>query len=209
MRTRIVALACALELCATSVQAGSTKFTSKWAAPDARALNFQGQRVVAMVISKEESLRRGTEAMLAQQLNERGVQGIPAYSLVPTDELRDKDRARALIEGAGAVGIVSMRVVTREQEAAASVPGYWGGTYYGSFWGGYYGWGWGAIYDPGYISFDRIYSVETLIYDLRQDKLVWASMTQSKNPDTAEEIIKKVISMITDQMRKAGLIKKQ
>ena len=55
----------------------------------------------------------------------------------------------------------------------------WGG--YGGFYGGFYGYGWGAAYSPGYLRTDTIVHVETLVYDLNQNKLVWAGQSKTRN----------------------------
>jgi hypothetical protein len=53
-----IAAAAALSLAACA----STKFNSTWKAPDSQPLNFQGQKVAAVVISPHESTRLGAEA---------------------------------------------------------------------------------------------------------------------------------------------------
>jgi hypothetical protein len=186
----------------------STRFSSTWKAPEAQPLNFKGQKVAAVVISPDESTRLGAEGELARELTRRGVQGIPAYNLIPPNETRDKDRAKVLFTQAGVVGAVVMRAVGTEKEISSSPGGYhWNAPYYGSFWGtGYYGYGWGAVYDPGYLRTDTIISVETLIYDLKADKLVWAGMSQTTNPDRVDTLIKELVAAAADEMKKQGLI---
>lgn len=124
------AAALALAACA------STRFNSTWKAPGAQPLNFAGQKVAALVISSEEASRLGAEGELARELTARGVQGIPAFNLIPPNESRDKEKARALFTAAGIAGVVAMRVVGTQQEITSSPGmGYWGAPYYGSFWG--------------------------------------------------------------------------
>ena len=195
------ALACGLAACA------STKFKSSWKAPEAGPLSFQGQKVAALVISPNESTRLGAEGVLARELTARGVQGIPAYNLIPPNESRDKDKAKELFNAAGVAGVVVMRAVGSEKEITSS-PGYWSGPYYGSFWGGgYYGYGWGAVYSPGYLRTDTIVSVETLIYDLKADKLVWAGLSQSTNPSRVDSLIKELVSAAASELKKQGLVR--
>lgn len=187
----------------------STKFNSTWKAPDVQSLNFQGQKVAAVVLSPDESTRLGAEGALARELVNRGVQAVPAYNLIPPNETRDKDKAKVLFNQAGIVGVVAMRAVGSEKEISASAGSYhWGAPYYGSFWGtGYYGYGWGAVYDPGYLRTDTIVTVETLVYDLRTDKLVWAGKSQTTNPSRVDALIKELVSAAAAEMKKQGLIR--
>jgi hypothetical protein len=186
----------------------STRFNSTWKAPDAQPLNFAGQKVAALVISSEAS-RLEAEGALARELTARGVQGIPAFNLIPPTESRDKEKAKALFTAAGIAGVVAMRVVGKEQQISSSPGmGYWGAPYYASFWGGgYYGYGWGAVYDPGYLRTDTIVSVETLVYDMRTDKLVWAGRSETTNPSAVTSLIKELVAGAANEMKKQGLIR--
>jgi hypothetical protein len=185
----------------------STRFSSTWKAPDAGPLNFRGQKVAALVITPNESTRLGAEGVLARELTARGVQGIPAYNLLPPNESRDKEKAKALFTTAGIAGVVVMRAAGQQKEVSYS-PGYWSAPYYGSFWGGggYYGYGWGAVYDPGYLRTDTIVNVETLIYDLRSDKLVWAGMSESTNPERVDALVKELVAAAAGELKKQGLV---
>jgi hypothetical protein len=188
----------------------STTFNSTWKAPDARPLNFAGQKVAALVISTNEASRLGAEGALARELTAHGVEGIAAYNLIPPNESRDKEKAKALFSAAGVVGVVAMRVVGHHQEISSSPSmGYWGAPYYGSFWGGsgYYGHGWADVYDPGYLRTDTILSVETLVYDMKADKLVWAGRSQTTNPSKVETLIKELVAGAANEMKKQGLIR--
>ncbi len=190
----------------------STRFNSSWKAPDAQPLNFAGQKVAALVISPEEATRLGAEGSLARELTARGVQGIPAYDLIPPNESRDKEKAKALFQQAGIAGVVVMRVVGQQQEISSTGSmGVWGAPYYGSFWGGgyggYYGYGWGAVYDSGYLRTDTIVNVETLVFDMKADKLVWAGRSRTTNPTKVREFVKELVAGAASEMKKQGLIR--
>jgi hypothetical protein len=168
--------------------AATTTFTSIWKAPDAKPLQFQaGDKVVAMVVAESTSLRRSGEANLADELDKRGLKGIPAYTLLSDDEIKDEAKAKAAIEASGAVGVIVLRPKGQEQKVTSTPatyygPSYYGSSYYGGFWGGgYYDHGWGGAYDPGSIRTDTYVSIETVIYDLRQNKLVWAGQTKTSS----------------------------
>jgi hypothetical protein len=205
-----LAVAGALSLAACA----STRFDSTWKAPGTQPLNFAGQKVVALVINSEEASRLGAESDLARELTARGVQGIPASTLIPLSESRDKEKAKARFTEAGVAGVVVMRVLGKEQEISSSpTMSYWEAPYYGSFWGGgggaggYYGYGWGAVYSAGYLRTDTIVSVETLVYDMKADKLVWAGRSQTTNPKRVDTFVKELTAGAASKMKKDGLIR--
>ena len=204
MRTGLAvggALALAQGACA------STTFISTWKAPDARAAHYKGQKMVALIVSPDESVRRGAEWELTKELKNRGVDGVPAYSIVPTSQIKDKEKAKAAFEQIGAVAVVVMRVTAQEKELSETRPG-WTSPYYTNFWGDYYDYGWGSVYTPSYLQIDTLFYVETLVYSLKEGKLIWAGKSKTVNPKTAEALIKDLVAGAADEMRKAGLLKR-
>ena len=105
------------------------------------------------------------------------------------------------------MAVVALRPMGSEKEISSTPATYYGGPGYGSFWGGgYYGYGWGGAYSPGSIRTDTYVSIETLIYDLRQNKLVWAGRTRTMNPSNVESFIKELAKAVGKELRETGLI---
>ena len=104
-----------------------------------------------------------------------------------------------------------MRVVGKDKELnytpGMAVPvGYWGRPVYGSMWGGYWGRGWGLAYSPGYLTTDTVVSVETLVYSVNQDKLLWAGMSETTNPKKVNDFVRELARGAGAEMKKAGLL---
>jgi len=53
---------------------------------------------------------------------------------------------------------------------------------------------------------DTIVSVETLVYSLRQNKLVWAGQSQTTNPGKVDGFVREIATAAAQEMRKQGLI---
>lgn len=193
---------------AVAAACASTSFVSSWRNPAAEPGTFKGQKVAALVMSKEQGVRFGAEDALARELTARGIVGIAAYSLIPKELVQDKEKAKEFLEKANVVGVVAMRVVGKDQQITQSAGGmYWGGPAYATFWGGgYYGYGWGGVYSPGYIQTDTIVTVEILVYSLKQDKLVWAGQSETTNPSKVGPFIQELTAKAAAEMKKQGLI---
>jgi len=81
---------------------------------------------------------------------------------------------------------------------------------YASFWGGYYGYGMSLTYTSGSsekITETTVVYVETLVYSLKQNKLVWSGQSKTNNPDTVAELIEHLSEATTAELKKEGLIK--
>jgi hypothetical protein len=202
--TRKMAVVLAIASLASRAEAG-TKFKSTWKPPDAAPANFQGQKVAALVILDDEKTRRGVEDELAYALRSRGVVGVAAHSLVPPEETKDKERARARLDEAGVAGAVVLRSVNKATQLTEGAS-YWVADY--STFSGYYAYGWGGMYDPGYVKMDSVFMIETLIFDVKADKLLWAGLSLTKNPRRVDEFMKDLVSAAAKQLQKEGLVRK-
>jgi hypothetical protein len=192
----LVVLAATLSACAT------TTYTSSWKAPDAQPVGkLTGQKVVAVVVAKNTAVRR------AAVLNANGAQGVPSYTLVPEDAVGDEAKAKAAIEGSGAAAVVVMRPVAKDKELRATSSTMYMGPTYGPYWGGYYRYGWGAAWAPAPdIRTDTIVTVETLVYSLKQNKLVWAGESRTTNPSKVDAFVRELAAGAGKEMKKLGLL---
>ncbi len=206
IRTRLLALGLlSLGLAACG---GATRFSSTWVDPAAGPTDWDGQKVVAFVLSTRDSIRLGAEESLARELTSRGAQGVAGHTLVPRDVTEDQDRVRELLSSAGVVGAVVMRVVSQTQQISSSPGTVWyTGSYYPSFYG-YWGYGWNAMYQPGQIRSDTIVSIETLLYSVEEDKLLWAGLSKTTNPENIPKFINQLVGAAGKEIRKTGLVEK-
>lgn len=118
------------------------------------------------------------------------------------------------MDKAGVAGVVSMRVVSNEQRITSTPSSFWMGPPHAAFWGppgwgrpGYWGWGWSFASVPA-IQTDRLVSVETLIFSLAQDKLVWVATSETTNPSNVNNLVRDLSRAAASQMRRQGLIQR-
>ena len=207
MVSRFVRGSAAVVLLAFVACAGGTKFVNTWKAPDAAPLSVKpGDLVIAMVMSKQETTRRTGEDFLSEELRQRGLRPIPSFTLIPTDQVGDREKAAAAIQESGAAALFVLRPIAVSKEQTYVPPTYTGpGGPYGG-WGPYYGYGWGAAYSPGYVVTDTIVRVETLVFDLRQNKLLWAGTSETTNPERLDLFMKDLVKAAAAEMRRVGVI---
>ncbi len=204
MNTLTRALLVLLALAATTACA-TTSFNSTWKAPDAKPVVLSGQKVVAFVLTKNEASRRAAEDALAREITAGGAQGVPSYTLIAAAAAPDEAKAKAQIEGAGATGVVVMRPVDTSKEVVATST--YMGPSYGPYWGGYYGYGWGGAWGGGVdVRTNTIVTVETLVYSIPQNKLIWAGQSNTTNPSKVDAFVRELATAARREMKKAGLL---
>lgn len=209
MNKHIVSLAAA-SIVVTLTACASSAFVSSWQAPDATPLHVEGSRVAAVVMMREEGSRRAAEDALARELSARGAVGVPLYTLVGEPRPENEAEVRAALEGTDVAGVVVMRPVDTRTEIV-STPAVYTGPRYSRFWGGYYAFGWGTPWQLGIVAAadvrtNTIVSVETLVYSLRQNKLVWGGQSTTTNPANVDRLVRDTARKVARELERRELI---
>ena len=192
---------------AGALLAAAVTFTSTFKSLDAGAMSFFGKKVAALVISNDDSLRVAGEESLVRELTARGMQAVASYRIAPKVELRRADTARPWFEKAGVEGVVAVRPVSADTQRSYNT-GTWVSTNYATLWG-YYGYGWSAVYVPGGVQRETLVVVETTVYSLPRDQLLWAAVSETRNPRDLRGFVQDLIKESVEEMQKQGLAKRQ
>ena len=192
---------------AAALLAAAVTFTSTFKSLDAGAVSFFGKKVAALVISNDDSLRVAGEESLVRELAARGMQAVASYRIAPKEELRRADTARPWFEKAGVEGVVAVRPVSADTQRSYNT-GTWVSTNYATLWG-YYGYGWSAVYVPGGVQRETLVVVETTVYSLPRDQLLWAAVSETRNPRDLRGFVQELIKESVEEMQKQGLAKRQ
>ena len=184
-------------------------FETTYRDPDAKPMQVRGSKVVAAVMVRDVAARKRAEDALAAELTKAGAQGVPMYTIsldnTPTQE--GETKTRAAVEAIGAQGLVVMRPVdvnhrSRATDTIAS------NDMYGGYWGGYYGVGWNDPWidkNPD-VQTDIVVTVETFVFSLPQNKLVWSGTSETTNPKNAEKLTLQLAQESARELQRLGLI---
>jgi hypothetical protein len=182
----------------------STPFVSSWRAPDAEPLQIRGARVAAVAMIDRVASRRIAEDAIAKELTARGAVGVPMYQIYPDEDPTDEPAARAALEREGYTGLVVFRPVGSRQESTAAPP--YSGPAYSMYWGGYFGFGWAMPwYGPETVGYTLVF-VETLVYSLRQNRLVWGGQSTVMNPSGVDRLVHETAVKVAKELERQGLL---
>lgn len=180
-------LALAALLAMLAAACASTQIVSAWSDPDLKRVPFR--KVLVVFQHQDPGLRRAMEREMAVDIPN----SVPAHAVFADEEVRDLERVRARVRQEGFDSAVIMRLVSVDREVTY-VPGriYTVPSYYHGFYG-YWGYGWRSVYEPGYLRRDRILTIATNVYSVADDKLVWASQSETFNPTSLRSAIAEVV----------------
>lgn len=172
----------------------------KWSAPDAG--KYQFEHILTLCIIKDETTRQMVEDSMAAQVKKGNA--LASYNVLKEAEMQNKEQAKSKVLKMGFDGAIVMRPL-RIEDRVNYVPGSYP-PFYGSFWG-YYGWAWSPIYASDYVYTDKVVQVETTIYSIKDDKLLWVSVSETTNPESARDVVVGVAKAIGKEARKRGFVK--
>ncbi len=191
----------------------STQVTGSWKNPDVGPTNYTSILVTAL--TPNVVARRAVESQIAEQLESKGVIARPSIEVFPPNFMTDKPSKEQILDKVRAEGVNGIMTVALidSQEDTKYVPGsnmyapYPRYGYYGSF-GGYYGNYYSTFYDPGYYTTSRTYFVETNLYDVGTEDLVWSAQSKSYDPSNIESASRALGRALVYEMGDDGIISK-
>jgi len=197
--------AAALAAAALASCAASTQLTSSWADPAAAGRSYK--KIVVVGVTNKAPIRREYEDAWTRELAARGVQATPSYNFSAPDKELDKDAAIAKLQEMGADAVLVTRLVDKETVNTYYPPSYSSvaapSPYYGG-WYGYYSMGYSYMTSPGYVEENKVYRIETNLYDAQGDKLIWSGLTETTliSGDAPDSEIAPMIAALSYDMEK-------
>lgn len=194
---RSLLLSLALALVATGC--ATTVVKTAWRSPEAKPVQFTN--VLAVVVSSDTGARRVGEADICEQI--RPTACTPSYRVLGDGALPERDVARARLTADGFDGAIVMRLLSERQKQTYVPPAYSHANW------GFYRTAYPMMASPGYMRSDTLVRVETAIYDLPKDQLVWIGTTETTNPENVSDLIADIAKAVGADMRKHGLLPAQ
>lgn len=204
-------------LCFMLLSCGSnTSIVNSWNDPETTIAQEQFKKVLVVVLVKDEATRRITENKIASvnPIFKTSYQYLNGTNLQLTNEQKLQ-----ILKNENFDGVVTMRLVSKEKETNY-VPGTNTSIYYGGFGGmysGMYGYGFGNwygmyspnFYTPGYYQETTYYMVETNVFSLNKNKLIWTGTTKSSNLTDIGLTVDEIMKTLYKQMIKDGSVTKK
>ncbi|MGO4770591.1 hypothetical protein ACEN2I_02925 [Flavobacterium sp. W22_SRS_FK3] len=191
----------------------NTSIVSSWRDPQLTVAQENFKKVLVVALVKDEASRRTAENRIAASnpIFKTSYQYLSGTNLQLTQEQRLK-----ILNDENFDGVVTMRLVSKEKETNY-VPGTNTGMYYGGMggmYGGMYGYGFGNwygmyspnFYDPGYYQETTSYMVETNVFSLKENKLIWTGTTKSDYVTDIGQTVDAIMQAVVKEMRKNGTL---
>jgi hypothetical protein len=195
-----------------SCSSSNTTIVNSWKDPNTSVSSEQFKKVLVVALLKDDVTRRVVESNFHEfnpifktsfTFLHQGNKDITQDLLIKLLNLENFD------------GVVTLRLADTKVETDY-IPGMNTSLYYANpYFGNYNGYGtmfsgWYSYYSPfyydlGYYVENTYYFIETNIFSLKNNKLIWSGTTKSSNvPGNIDETTRDIINEIVNQMRKDG-----
>ena len=187
-----------------SLSCSTTRITSSWRKPDKTIVIEKLNKVLVVALFKDETSRRRAEDQMAGYLNGKGIMSYN-YLDVNFNEANEELLGHK-IETDGFDDVVTMQLVDVDKEkiyTPGNISLY--PNYYRSF-SGYYYRSWSNYSTPSYYSTTKTYVIETNVYSIKSNNIIWSGLKQTTNHSGLQKITEEVALAVYKQMIKEGFV---
>lgn len=204
-------LLCCLLLAAC---ASSTEITGAWKSP-ALQKSKAPDKILVTAMTSRANARERVESDLANAIEKKGYTALKSIDIMPPNFTQgkepDKEALLSKIKGSGVDAILTIALIDKETEnryirgpyGYEPIPRF---GYYGRFWGYYNTW-YPTLYSPGYYKEDKVYFLETNLYDARSEELLWSAQSETYNPANLESFSKDFATAVLNRMEADEVLK--
>lgn len=195
----------------------STDIKGSWTNPD-----FKGEvkKIYLVGIAKDEMNRRVFEDSFSNHLFSMGVSTESSYRDIMTSSEVDKEILAKKMAEKGCDSVLLTRLIGQRKETEVIHGGYSGyipGPYYGgrgryarppyyNSWGSYYGRRHDVFYTPPSKNEFIILTVESVMYDLRTEALIWSAQLETVVEGSIDAMMQNYVSQVSKDLKGKGLI---
>jgi hypothetical protein len=194
----------------------SVQVTDSWKNKSVDTNTKVYRRIYIAVITANPTVRTTLENDLAEAAAQNGYTPIKSSERFPMNfsnqQPPSNEEILAQVRETNADGIFTTALLKQETESRyvhgsttyAPYPAY---SYYGSF-SNYYSHWYGPVYQPGYYTQDKVYYLESNLFDAQTQNILWSAQSQTYNPTKISSFSKKYTDVMIRQLVKDGVLRK-
>ena len=195
----------AIALLAPPPCAAKTKLGDVW--KDPAYTGGKITKVLVIGIADHESRRTAFENQFVTAFRNRGIEAEASNTLIPGVEKLDKEIVTSAIEGKGFDAVIVTRVIGIDIKYTKNPGGYYAipDTYYNSLYG-YYGHAYTVVKAPDEHNAKTTASLETNLYSVETEKLVWTVQSKAYKKASLYDSIKSITKTLLKRLKKDDLV---
>jgi hypothetical protein len=164
--------------------------------------------MAVVFMSPDAGRRRAAAEQLVRELGAHGIRAVAAESIFEADQVGSARVMQRRFEDAGIGTVLTMRVLGERAALATGPPPYeqYPPRLEYLQLSQYWSYGWGRVYVAGYLLTDTEVAVETLVYSLPRDELLWGSRSRQVHKYQIASLIDELGNAVPNEMSRVGLL---
>ncbi len=184
----------------------STHIASSWRDPDKQIHPTDWKKVLVMALLRNETNRRSAEDEMAEYLDGKG---ITSYSYLDENfNRKDEQALRSRIKKDGFDAAITMRLIDVDKEKVYTPQQYYMYPMYYNDFITYYYRNWMYYNIPGNYTITKKFIIETIIYSIKDDKIIWSGITETYDPKGVKRLTNEIARALRNKMQQEGFIEK-
>lgn len=169
---------------------------------------FRGKpvsNILVIAITGNEDSRRSFERQFVAQLKSAGVEAISSEDAIPmpADLEMKKETILDAVNQFENDAVIITHLIDKEEKEVYTRGGETQRGYYGFYHSRYR---YSYARDPGYSSTSKTLRLETNLYDVKTEKLIWSGQSKTLSKDSKYQIINDVIKVVITDLQNNKLI---
>ncbi len=201
-----------LLFCSLISSCSANRLLSSWNDPTFE--NPQPGEILIIAIARDETKRRIFEDTFADSLTHTKMKGIPSYTVSKQSAEPNLEELRATVKKTGAEYVLITHIVGAKEQSfhqrASIVVGtntYPESTHtYGASLYSYYPFIFRSVHAPGVYTETVKVILETNIYDVKTEKIIWTARSESTNPVMTRDYYQNLINLFVDDLKNKNLL---
>jgi len=175
-----------------------TKLTTTWRDSQVATANFN--KIVVAFISQDADLRHRVEGGLARRIS----RSVAAHTLVPDDEIKDREAIKTRLLSHGVDGAIVVRLVDMKRETFVSMGDSWaiGLPLYWDTWDS----NWINVRTASYSYEEKMVTADIILYSVTTAKPIWAGRMKAANPKSLKDLLDNLVKAGAAELKKQKLI---
>ena len=159
--------------------------------------------ILVIAITGNEDSRRSFERKFVARLKSAGVEAISSEEAIPmpADLELKKEMILSAVNQFENDAVIITHLVGEEVKESYTRGGHTRGGYHGFYHSRY-----SYSRDPGYASTSKTIRLETNLYDVKTEKLIWSGQSKTFSKDSKDQIINDVIRVLVNDLQNNKLI---
>jgi hypothetical protein len=200
----------------TACSKTTTSFSQSYRNPGYEETVFKNVLVIA--IAQDQDGRQAFEDALVSAVANEGGSAEASIGVLPHEEQLTEDQLHAAIDAGGFDGVLLSRLMSVDKDSEYTPPKKYNnprtryypaspgwGYGYGGFYG-FYGTTFAEVHEPGYFETSTTLTLETNLYSVATNELVWTGRSETIDPDSVEDARASVTEAVAKKLKAERLI---